>query len=64
MMCSCCGQPLISRGVQTYPAKYNLPDRHLVECDNAACVMYQRTETDTNHAHACEAEKQKKAKAS
>lgn len=59
MTCECCGQPLIDKGVQTYPAKYNRPDRQLVECDNPDCVMYRRTETDTQHAQACEVEKQK-----
>lgn len=58
--CPCCGKPLAFIGQQTYPAKYNLPDRDLVECTSAECELFGTTCTIndlTTAYHAIQANK-------
>lgn len=53
--CPCCGKEL-ERGLQTYPAKYNLPDRVIVTCkgghmpDGSRCPVDDYTLTPEQHA--------------
>lgn len=54
--CKCCGRELTVVGVQTYPAKYNLKDKVLVECQNETCVMNRRTHSADFHEQACDEE--------
>jgi hypothetical protein len=53
MECTCCGEPLKSIGVQTFPAKYKLQPLELVECRCPECLMYRRTLSRESHPQEC-----------
>jgi hypothetical protein len=53
MQCLCCGEPLKSIGVQTFPAKYKLQPLELVECRCQDCLMYRRTLSKESHRQEC-----------
>lgn len=50
-MCLFCGQPL-KVDIQTYPAKYGIPDKTIVTCQNPVCTLVQNgQETQTRESH-------------
>jgi hypothetical protein len=54
MICACCGKELVVVGKQEWPAKYNIPDYDLVECQNEGCIAHRRTSSTKSHAQICE----------
>lgn len=51
--CPCCQQETLHSFVQTFPAKYNKPDREYFECHNATCQMYMQTLTEAQYLERC-----------
>lgn len=51
-ICPCCGQPLHTF-TQSYPAKYNRPDRIYVTCENPTCHTVGRTLSPEEHRQLC-----------
>ena len=49
--CPCCGEQIAIHAIQTYPAKYNLPDRIEVHCINRDCGIYMRTTNNIEEAY-------------
>lgn len=63
MTCACCGKELAILGVQHYPHQLNRKPDTLVECQNAACIVYRRTATtETHHERCADARREEKGK--
>ena len=43
MKCRCCNRDMVTAGVQTYPAKYNLKPLVYIECRNRDCALWMQT---------------------
>lgn len=51
--CDCCQQKTLHSFTQTFPAKYNRPDRTYFECHNPECRVFMQTLSQAEHAKLC-----------
>lgn len=52
-ICDCCQQETLHSFIQTFPAKYNKPDRQYLECHNQDCAMFMQTLSAQQYAERC-----------